>query len=146
MIRLHSLLPIPSHLISSSSLLRSSHLPFSESPSPSFNSKPTPSPQPRSNKIKRPNAADTSTRQTGQQTDALAHAQMGEERMRKHDGTRGEGGAAEIIGGEERSRVGRVGEGHVQKDALEDDEDADCEDADGEYGADPVDGGVGGPA
>lgn len=66
--------------------------------------------------------------------------------MREHDGAGGEGGAAEIVGGEQGGGVGGVSEGDVEEDALEDEEDADGEDADGEGGADPVDGGVGGPA
>lgn len=66
--------------------------------------------------------------------------------MREHDSASGEGGAAEIVGGEQGGGVGGVGEGDIEEDALEDDEDANSEDADGKGGADPVDGRVGGPS
>lgn len=106
----------------------------------------TPGPQLGSQEIQRPHPTHACTGQTRQQTNALANTQFGKKGVSEQNGAGGEGRTAEIIGGEKGGGVGRIGQGHVEEYALQDDEDPHGEDADGHHAADPVDGGVGCPA
>jgi len=58
----------------------------------------------------------------------------------------GERTAREVVTSKEGGGVLRVRERKIQKDALDDDEDADCENADADDGGDPVNRRVGRPA
>ena len=67
------------------------------------------------------------------------------QRPREEDTPAREGGAEEIVPGEEGSGVLWVGEGHVDEDALHDDEDGGAVDGDADGRCDPMDSRIRGP-
>lgn len=97
----------------------------------------TPRPQIGALVVEREHADDAHDAQARQQGDAPVDAEVEEERAREEDAAAGHGGAEEVVAGEEGGGVLRVGQGHVDEDALQDDEAGAAVDDDADDAGDP---------
>ena len=104
-----------------------------------------PRPQPGSPIIQHEHAHDPHHAQPPQQTNPPVHAQVQKQRPREQDTAARHGRAEEVVAREQGGGVLRVGERHVDEDALEDDEAGGAVEDDADDGGDPGDGGAGGP-
>ena len=95
--------------------------------------------------VKRKHAQNPHDAQAGQQADAAVDAEVDKQGAREEDRTAGQGGAEEVVAGEEGGGVLGVGEGHVDEDALKEDEAGGAVDDDADDGRDPGDTWAGGP-
>ena len=95
--------------------------------------------------VKGEHAQDADDAEAGEQSDALVDAEVDEEGPGEEDAAAGEGGAEEVVAGEEGGGVLRVRQGHVDEDALEDDEDGGAVEDDADDARDPGEVGPGGP-
>ena len=71
--------------------------------------KSTPRPQPLPKRPQRNHAKSAADHQSSQDRNTPAQPQVDVQGVRVDDGAGGHGGAQEVVGGEERSGVGRVG-------------------------------------
>ncbi len=95
--------------------------------------------------VEREHADDAHDAQPRQERDAPVDAEVEEEGPREEDAAAREGGAEEVVPREEGGGVLRVGQGHVDEDALQDDEAGAAVDDDADDGGDPGEVGARGP-
>lgn len=83
-------------------------------------------------------ANDTSTCQASQETHSLANTKVVEHRRAEVDGSASQCRTRKVVASEKRCGVLWIGQGQIHEDALDNEEDADREDADTNNGANPV--------
>ncbi len=84
-----------------------------------FGGEVTPRPQTGAIVPQSPNTQDAAAQQAPEHRDAAADAQVDVQRVREDDGARGQGGAGQVVGGEQAGGVLRVCEREVHEYALE---------------------------
>lgn len=89
--------------------------------------------------VEREHAQNPHDAQAREQADAAVDAEVDEQGPSEEDRAAGQGGAEEVVAGEEGGGVLGVGEGHVDEDALEEDEAGSAVDDDADHGRDPGD-------
>lgn len=114
-------------------------------PLDSSNSELTPGPQRRTQVVKRKHTDNPHHAQARQQTNPPIDPQIQKQRSRKQDTPARQRAPEEIVAREQTSRVLRVREGHVDEDALHDDEDGGAVDDYSNHARDPGDVRAGGP-
>lgn len=105
-------------------------------------SEPRPSPQLLPKEVQRVHAPNAPTSQASHERNAPINAEVGVEGCREVNRATSQRRAGKVVASEQRRRVLRIREREVEEDTLDDQEDADGEDSDADYAADPMDRGV----
>src|SRR5688572_29409111 len=90
--------------------------------------------------VKPPHTQDADNTEATEEACASGEPHVSVERMCKQNTATSQGAAEEVIGSEQRRGIARIAEGHVEKDALQDDEYRSCVKSDAESRHDPVNG------